>query len=210
MMSANTTTILASTNLSKVDEHPIVKYISTFATLTLHEKEVIAESSDIRTFKKGSLLLSEGETNPLCYFLIKGIVRQYYLIDGEERTTFFYMDGEPVFTSSVSNQSTPSKFYLECLEECTLSVADSQKEVEMFKKYPRFESLCRIKTEDMLQEYQEMLASYITSSPEERYLQVLKKRPDLLHRVPQYQLASYIGVKPESLSRIRMRLMAKM
>jgi hypothetical protein len=54
------------------------------------------------------------------------------------------------------------------------------------------------------------MASYITDTPEQRYLKLLQSRPDLIQRIPQYQLASYIGVKPESLSRMRKRIMAKM
>ena len=60
--------------------------------------------------------------------------------------------------------------------------------------------------ESELSKYQEMLATYKTDTPEQRYLNILKFRPELIQRVPQHQLASYIGVKPESLSRIRKRI----
>ncbi len=71
------------------------------------------------------------------------------------------------------------------------------------------ESLCRVSSESNHGRAQEMMASYITKSPEQRYLNLLETRPDLVTRVPQYQLASYLGVKPESLSRIRKRLAMK-
>ncbi|CAM4517670.1 cyclic nucleotide-binding domain-containing protein [Corallococcus exiguus] len=58
----------------------------------------------------------------------------------------------------------------------------------------------------VLAEQQERFASYLTDTPEQRYLKLTRTRPDLLQRIPQYQLASYIGVKPESLSRIRKRI----
>jgi len=79
----------------------------------------------------------------------------------------------------------------------------------MYKRFPMLESLSRISLQEELHNYQEMLATYITTSPEERYLNVLKYRPELLNRVPQYQLASYLGVTAESLSRIRKRIMLK-
>lgn len=63
--------------------------------------------------------------------------------------------------------------------------------------------------EMMLAEQQALAASYMTDSPEIRYQKLLEHRPDILQRVPQYQIASYIGVKPESLSRIRKRLAIK-
>ncbi|MEZ4951136.1 MAG: hypothetical protein R2784_17385 [Saprospiraceae bacterium] len=69
--------------------------------------------------------------------------------------------------------------------------------------------LCRVSVEEEFRKQQEALAAFITSSPEDRYLNLLENRPDLLMRVPQYHLASYLGVKPESLSRIKKRLAAK-
>lgn len=71
------------------------------------------------------------------------------------------------------------------------------------------ESMSRMSLQEELNTYQEMLVTYITTNPEERYLNLLKYRPELLHRVPQYQLASYLGVTPESLSRIRKRIFLK-
>jgi len=78
----------------------------------------------------------------------------------------------------------------------------------MYRLFPSIESLCRIETEKKLGQFRELMAFYLASSPEERYLNLLNTRPNLLTRVPQYQLASYLGVKPESLSRIRGRLQA--
>lgn len=76
----------------------------------------------------------------------------------------------------------------------------------MFEKFPRFENLCLIFSEELLVKNQASFAEYRNSTPEQRYLNLLKTRPDLVQRVPLYQLASYLGIKPESLSRIRKRL----
>ena len=77
----------------------------------------------------------------------------------------------------------------------------------MYNRFPILESMSRVALVEELNNYQEMLSTYITTSPEERYLNLLKFRPELLNRVPQYQLASYLGVTPESLSRIRKRIL---
>jgi len=84
-----------------------------------------------------------------------------------------------------------------------------ENELELFRRFPRFESLSRRALEEKLGNYQQMLANYIIKSPEERYIDLLENRPELLGRVPHYQLASYLGVKPESLSRIRKRIIQK-
>jgi CRP-like cAMP-binding protein len=78
-----------------------------------------------------------------------------------------------------------------------------------FQKFPHLEPASRMAVEEELGKSQDRLSNYIINSPEERYLQLLKTRPELLERVPQYQLASYLGVTPESLSRIRSRIMGK-
>jgi CRP-like cAMP-binding protein len=79
----------------------------------------------------------------------------------------------------------------------------------MFEKFPRFESLCRILSEELLAKSRGQLDDFKTSNAEQRYLNVQRSRPELLHRVPQYQLASYLGITPQSLSRLRSRLASK-
>ena len=184
----------------------IVDFDPGFYTLTPEEKQAIADTSSVRIYKKGALLLKPGQVANYCYFVFKGCVREYYLIDGEEKTTAFYTEGDSISSNSSFIQRVPAKHYWECIEECTLSSTSYEGELELFRRCPRFGTLCREKVEEKLGEYQEKLAAYMLSTPEERYLDILSNRPDLLYRVPQYQLASYIGVKPESLSRIRRRI----
>lgn len=82
-------------------------------------------------------------------------------------------------------------------------------EAEIFSKFPKFESLCRILSEELLVKEQINFDEFKTSSPEQRYLNLLQKRPDLVQRVPLQQLASYLGIKPQSLSRLRARILEK-
>ena len=156
--------------------------------------------------KKGTLLLSEGETQSATFHSFKGCIRQYYLRDGEEKTTFFYTDENGVYALGNFIQHTPSPYYLECVEDTLIGMTSPEQERELFRRFPRLERLCRIETEYQLGVYQQMLAHYIMASPEERYLHLLDNRPELFGIVPQHQIASYLGVKPESLSRIRRRI----
>ena len=79
--------------------------------------------------------------------------------------------------------------------------------MKLYQNYPQLIELAHILIEAERSKYQEMLISYITDSPEQRYNNLVKYRPELIQRVPQHHLASYIGVKPESLSRIRKRIL---
>lgn len=201
--------VYATTRRPESIEDEIIRYISKFAPLSDAEIKGILENIRIRSFKKGSILLREGQVSSLCYFVLKGCVRQYYLVNDEEKTTNFYTEGQPVTPYEGTFNRKPSKYYLSCVEDTILSAGTAEDEARMFKIFPQFEAICRIAVEEELGKSQEALASYIISSPEERYLNLMKNRPDLLDRVPQYQLASFLGVTPESLSRIRKRIMGK-
>jgi len=190
-------------------ENEIVKLISRYLEFTDEEAFAFAECIPIKQFQKGELLLREGQVSRDSYFFIEGCVRKYYIIEGEERTTEFYVEDESIASLQSYKNRTPANHYFECVEDCRLAVLNYDKEQELFKRVPKYEALCRMSMENDFGEQQEALAKFITSSPEERYKNLLETRSDLLQRVPQYHLASYLGVKPESLSRIRKRLTKK-
>lgn len=160
----------------------------------------------IKTFKKGEIIVTEGQYLKESYFVVEGILRQFKNVNGDEVTSNFYTDGEAIFFVGSHTDPQPCLFSLECLEDTSLSVVSFKVEKEMYTRFPRFEKMCRIKTEENLLKFQADFANYISSSPEQRYLRLQDTRPELIDRVPQYHLASYIGVKPESLSRIRKRV----
>lgn len=190
-------------------ENDIVKLISRFLTLTEEESKAFKECIPIESFEKGTILLREGQVSRESFFVIQGCVRKYYIINGDERTTAFYIEDESVASLQSYKNKTPANHYFECVEDCRLAVLSYNREQELFKRVPKYESLCRMSMEDDFGAQQESLAKFMTSSPEQRYTTLLESRPDLLQRVPQYHLASYLGVKPESLSRIRKRLAEK-
>ena len=183
-------------------------FISKYISLTEDEKKAIVSLDIFRSVKKGTILLKEGQKSSEGYFVLKGCIRAYYLIDGEEKTTAFYTEMEALTPPSVISK-TPSEYYLSCIEDTILTVSNSDMEVEINSKFPKFEIMCRILSEELLAKQQINFDEFKTSSPEQRYLNLLQKRPDLIQRVPQHQLASYLGIKPQSLSRIRARVFEK-
>lgn len=191
-------------------ENKLVKYFSRMMPLTEEESNAIVDSMCIKTFKKGTILLKEGQISTECYFILEGCIRQYYLIDGDEKTNNFFTEEQFVVSINSFSQKTPANHYFSCCEDTTLVVANEQKENDLYKRFPKFETISRTVMGNIFGEQQELMASYITDTPEQRYLKLLKSRPDLFQRIPQYQLASYIGVKPESLSRIRKRITVNM
>lgn len=180
-------------------------FISKYVSLTEEEKSAIVSLDIFHPIKKGTILLAKGEKSKNGYFVLKGCIRTYYIIDGEEKTTAFYTEMEGVTPSCVLSKEA-SNYYVATTEDSILTISDPEMEAEIFEKFPKFETLCRVFSEELLVKEKIDFDEFKTSSPEQRYLNLLQKRPDLIQRVPQYQLASYLGVKPETLSRIRKRV----
>lgn len=180
-------------------------FIGKYISLNEEEKEAIAALDLFRTEKKGSIVLQKGTHTANSFFVLQGCLRTYYTIDGEEKTTSFYTEMEGI-TPHCVNTGQPSEYYIACVEDCVLSVSNAGMEAEMFEKFPRFETLCRKLSEELVAKQQLDFDAFKTSSPEERYLHLLEHRPDLIRRIPQHQLASFLGITAPSLSRLRARI----
>ena len=183
-------------------------FISKYISLTEDEKNAILSLDLFQLVKKGTILLKEGQKSKDSYFVLKGCIRVYYIIGGEEKTTAFYTEMEALTPPCVISK-TPSEYYVSCLEDSILTVSNSGMEEEVNHKFPKFDIMCKKLSEELLAKQQIHFDEFKTSSPEQRYLNLLEKRPDLIQRVPQHQLASYLGIKPQSLSRLRTRILEK-
>ncbi len=190
-------------------KNTLVEMMSNFISLTNDEKQGILEAFPIKTYKKGADLLKEGQIACDAFLVIKGCVRKYSIENGEEKTTEFYTEFQSVVNFDSMSNSSPSKYYFTSTEESTIAIINSKKESDLYKKFPRFGEVCRVEMEKMLGASQEELSKFKNSTPKERYLNLLKERSNLVQRVPQYQLASYLGIKPETLSRIRRKISLK-
>ena len=185
------------------------KMLLNYPLLSEEEIDLIVENANVQLFKKGTKLLSEGQVSKECYSVLKGIVREFYMVDGEEKTTAFFTEGQAVNSFSSYSDKKPSKHYLVCSTDCMLTVGNEALEEEMCKRIPKLESIIRKELERVSGLAQDEFASFITSSPEQRYLNFIESRPNLFNRIPQHQIASYLGITAESLSRIRKRIFSK-
>ncbi len=169
-------------------------------------REVI-EHLPVRRFKKGTVLLEQGGISTKCYFVVKGLIRQFSVdMDGNEHTSNFYSENQ---VASVYNPQRPhesSRYSLACLEDSVLLDGDLNDQTQTYAKYPFLETMVRKMLEEITSDMHNEYADLLSSGPEERYLALLQKRPGLAERVLQNQLASFLGIQPESLSRIKRRL----
>jgi len=187
-------------------DNKLLNHFTRFKPLSTEEVDAIDETMRYQQYGRGTVLLKEAQVSSDTYFVLEGIVRQYYLIDGVEKTSDFFSDEQWVISLNHINPNNPSPYYLECCTDCSLLVGNSQKGEGLYKKFPNLETISRKLMESVFTEQQEKIEAFTINTPTLRYQNLLKSRPDLFQRIPQYQIASYIGVTPESLSRIRKRI----
>ncbi len=185
----------------------LFQYLKTYTNAPDESLLDVVEQVPIQSFKKGTLLLEQGEVSSKCYFVLKGLIRQYFIdSDGNENTSNFYSEKQVAAIYNPQQVHKASKYFLACLEDSILLVGDLHDEMQMYAKYPFLETMVRKMMEETMANAQDNYADLLVLSPEARYLALLEKRPGLAERVAQNQLASYLGIKPESLSRIKRRL----
>ena len=189
-------------------EKHLFNFIDQYMPLTEEEKKAIIDLNIIRGFKKETILVEKGDVIKGGYFVIKGCLRCYYIIDNEEKTTGFYTEGESLTVVSNTN-TTRSAHYVSCVEDSIVTIGNPEMGKETIEKFPRFQKLCLIMSEQLVVKNLTAFADFKNSSTEQRYLNLLETKPDLLQRAPLHQIASFLGMKPQSLSRIRKRIAQK-
>ena len=184
-------------------------FLEQFSELTEKEKKELATKLNVKRFNKKDYLQKIGEIPLNCFFVLKGLVREYHVIDEMEKTTEFYSESHPAIPSECFMKNTPSNTFLECLEDSLIMLGDSENEAKSIEEFPALQGIISQMAEEEWMKASKKLALFKIQSPEKRYLNFLDERKDLQNRVSDAKIASYIGVTPESLSRIKKRLLAK-
>ena len=176
--------------------------------ITLDPQDVVRVQQLFREvlLKKGDFFLHEGQVCRQVGFIVKGLLRYYINHDGEDKTYSFGKENDFVCNNESFIPQTPSTKIIQALEDCVLlqiSYDDLQVFYASVKQGERFG---RLVIEQVFIQTLQDLSSFYTESPEQRYERFILNHPDLKQRVSQYHIASYVGVKPQSLSRIRKRI----
>jgi CRP-like cAMP-binding protein len=176
-------------------------------TITPTVVDQLAETATVRTLAKGEHLVEADQTVENLFFIYTGLVRYYYIDErgGEERTGQFF-DAGSVYTDVTSFVTqTPSRQYIQALEPSEILCVSRKALYEAFASDHATERFGRLMFEQALIGSQQRTSSFMSESVEERYRRLMSDRKDLARRVPQYILATYLGITPEALSRIRRR-----
>lgn len=185
------------------------KYVSQLAPLTPAELVFLEKQCVYREVPKKFALVSEGKVAQEIYFINQGCLRLFYNKEGEEMTAFIFL--ENLFAASLDSllQQVPSQQNLETLEDSELLVISRENLERIYAHSVNFQVMGRRIAEQRFINAQRILSSYILDSPEERYQKLLASQPEWFQRVPQHYIASFLGITPVSMSRIRKRISSK-
>ena len=186
---------------------PIKQAINQIEKIADLEWDIFQSILSISELNKGDFILKEEQTCKAAYFVVKGSVRNYILIDGKEVNTSFYFEND--FFSEFESLSTskPSKKNIQVLEKSVIIHIPKSKLIGLYNESPYFQSLGRKMLEKVVIAEQQYSSLFTLFSPQERYAFILKNHPYLIQKIPLHFLASYLGIARETLSRIRKRML---
>lgn len=174
-------------------------------------KEIVefTKNFDSRTLKKKTTLLNAGKIAKEVHFIKSGCIRLYYEKDGEDISAYFFTEHmfAGAYDSFISQKL--SRHSIEAIEDCEVLAIDYLGFQRVLKDSPEWNEHVRKILEERFVALHDLFTSQILDSPEERYVKLQKARPDLINRIPQHQIATYLGVTAVSLSRIRNRIVKK-
>jgi len=152
------------------------------------------------------ILLNEGEIADKVFIVKKGCLRSFFYKDGKDITLQFFFENDGVASAESFFENKPSKCYIETIEK-TMILEFSKKHFNMLlEKFPELKNMIFIGMQKRLFQYMDYMRSYIQDKPIERYLYLMNNRPEIIQRVPQHYIASYLGITSVSLSRIRNKI----
>lgn len=181
---------------------PLRKYIERYTELPDKDWEIIERSFKRKEFLKDDLIITEGKTCRYLYFLEEGLVRYYMNHDGEELTTYFvealycFSDKESLY------HRIPAKVNVQTLSKCIVWQISIDK-IQELSNLVSWEQFIKALKREISEYIEQLMITNKTQSAEKRYLKLLENHPDLPEKIPLKYLAGFLGIAPQSLSRIR-------
>jgi CRP-like cAMP-binding protein len=188
----------------------ILNNIEKHVKLTPEEKELFLSKIETQNYKAKSILLHSGEICKYSYFVNSGILRSFNINDNiVEHVLNFACEGWWIGDIYSLISQKPGNLFIEVLEDAEVVLLSKENQEQLYTEIPKLERFFRILTENSLVANQERLMDNLSLSAEERYDKFQKKYADLQHKIPQKQIASYIGVTPEFFSKMKAKLLRK-
>jgi len=184
--------------------HDILKkYLSKYISLSDEDFNSIAVLIEIRKFEKKQKLISSGETENYLNLVVKGLVRKYFLKGREEKVTYIAKENHLINSAASFLSGSPSIYFVEAIEPTTVISITKNNLEKLYDSSHTIERLGRIILTALYTQKEKQEYDQIRLTIRERFIQFMKNNSDLLQRVPQKHLASYLNIKPETFSRMK-------
>lgn len=186
--------------------HSLVAKIGKIVRLSEQEQAFVQSLFSKRALDKGEFFLKEGQVCRHLGFVEQGLLRYYMIKDGEEITYSFAVEYDFISNYESFLPEQPSDKYIQALENCVVWQIEKTSLQRLYSEVREGDRFGRIAIEQVFVQLLNRLSSVYRDDPETRYLRFMEEHREIQQRVPQYIIASYVGVKPQSLSRIRKRM----
>ena len=188
----------------------ILENINKIVTLSPEEELLFLSKIEIKTYKAKTVLVNAGEISRYSFFVNSGLLRSFNINDNiVEHVLSFACEGWWIGDMYSLISQKPGNLFIEVLEDAEVVLLSRENQNELFTQIPKLERFFRILTENSLVAHQERLMDNLSLTAEERFDKFCKRYPTIIQRVPQKQIASYIGVTPEFFSKMKSRLLKK-
>jgi CRP-like cAMP-binding protein len=190
--------------IPQIQIEPLLNYIQNLTSLTEEEKQLIFDLFEPRTYRKRQYVLQEGDLCNQLSFIVRGCLRMYK-VDDSGNMYILQFASENSWLSNIGSfyERKPSELNIDALEDTVVLQISYENLLFLYNKAPKFDRIFRVLIENSFVSLQKRLLQIISSSAEERYVSFVQEYAQLANRLPQTQIASFLGITPEFLSRIR-------
>jgi CRP-like cAMP-binding protein len=193
--------------MTEVDQVKI--FLQRISPLHDNEIEIFLAKRQTQYLTKGDYLVKEGQVCKSLYFLHSGVLSLLLLKDGEEHVKDFSLSGKFITAYTSFTKRTASEIFIRAEQDCELSLWDGDYVQKLIQENHHWTLFAKTIADYLFQRKEHKEIAMILDTAEERYLRLIQEFPAVFQQVPQYLIASYLGIKPQSLSRIRKMLLHK-
>lgn len=187
----------------------IKSYCSNFVSLSVDELQLTEKYFEIKTINKKEFLLQDGKICNFIAFIKSGTIRHFHIKNGDEKTCDISFENSWVTDFQSFTHDTNCIMNLQAMEETIVFLIKKENLYKLYQECNKYETFGRIMAENVAQRATEIAMSLSSDKPEERFRNLLQTQPNIFQRIPQKYIANFLGISPESLSRIRNRIITK-
>jgi CRP-like cAMP-binding protein len=193
-----------------MDLQPLPDYIDQYVTLTEEERSLVASRFRLRKYLKGQFIVQNGDVSQYENFVLSGCLKAFYIDEnGEEHVVFFAVEQWWITDLGSFITQTPAELNVQCLENSVVAQIHYRELQQLYAEVPKLERFFRLIIQNAFVAAQKRIIDNFSLSATERYLKFRERYPNIEQRVPQYLIASYLGITKEFLSKIRSQIIYK-